>query len=226
MRVQSVSSPDGRAAATAAPSTATRHVEPQRTPTSVAELRAALDRAYRKLNGRAPSAATLDVLTAQVSHETGRGQHMYNYNFGGIKGTGPSGATTAAMTSEVLSSGTVRLRQNFRAYDSLDQGALDYVAFMHAHYGAAVDQAAAGNLDGFAHALKRAGYYTASESDYAAALRANAGSAASETKHGSAPLAHMSAPSPADFSSSVEVARFVDLVARASARIVATEDDG
>lgn len=199
-----------------------RVVEPKRTAVSIADIRGALSRAHRSLYGHEPTQAMLDTLTAQVSHETGRGEHMYNYNFGGIKGKGPTGATAACMTSEVLSQGEVRLRQNFRAYDSLDQGAIDYVAFMHGRYNGALQKAEVGDLDGFAHALKQSGYYTASENDYAAALRAHAGVAA---KHPGKTDPASFASDPSTFSNSFELGRVVDMIASASARIAAPDDE-
>lgn len=222
MRVDAVTSSAALTSAgrTSAPA---RVVEPKRTAVSIADIRGALTRAHRSLYGREPSPAMLDTLTAQVSHETGRGEQMYNYNFGGIKGKGPTGATAACMTSEVLAQGEVRLRQNFRAYDSLDQGAIDYVAFMHGRYNGALAKAEVGDLDGYAHALKQSGYYTASESDYAAALRAHAGIAA---KHPGKTDPASFASDPSTFSNSFELGRVVDMIASASARIAAPDDEG
>lgn len=150
-------------------------VEPQRTSVARGELRAAIDRAHREVTGRAASAELLDVLSAHASLETGGGDRMYNYNFGGIKGRGPSGETARCRTKEVVGGREIAIRDGFRAYRSLDEGAVDYVRLMRTRFGAAVARAEAGDVDGFAHALKQAQYYTADESKYASALRAFGG---------------------------------------------------
>jgi hypothetical protein len=121
--------------------------------------------------GKIPSATLLDNLTAQASLETGRGAQMYNFNFGGIKGASPSGQTAECLTHEVIGGSQVTVRQGFRAYGTIDEGAEDYVRVLKRNFGAALGQAEHADIGGFAHALKGAGYYTASECDYASALR-------------------------------------------------------
>src|SRR5258706_15015150 len=137
----------------------------------MSELRDALGRAHVKLTGRAASPGLLDVLSAQVSLETGRGASMYNWNFGGIKGASPQGMTASYMTRECTKSGDVHLRQGFRAYASIDDGATDYLNLVRGRYAGALAHAERGDVDGFAHALKESGYYTAPEAEYASALR-------------------------------------------------------
>jgi peptidoglycan hydrolase FlgJ len=146
-------------------------VDPTRTPASQSQLRAAIDRAYKRVTGQAASAPLLDTLTAQASLETGQGAQMYNWNFGGIKGSSPSGQTTQCLTHEVVLGSTQTVKQGFRAYGSIDEGAEDYVRVLRKNFGAALGKAELADIGGFAHALKQAGYYTASESDYANALR-------------------------------------------------------
>ncbi len=160
--------------------TGARQVEAQRTPVTRADLRGAIGRAYEKVTGRPASGTLLDTLTAQASLETASGAQMYNYNFGGIKGASPSGETAVCRTKEVYGGREMEVRDGFRAYRSLDEGALDYVRLMRGRFGAAVARAEAGDLDGFAYALKQASYYTADEAKYASALRALSGAAASE----------------------------------------------
>jgi hypothetical protein len=174
----------GTASIGATTGTPVRHVEAQRTPVSPADLRAAIGRAYTKVTGKATTPELLDTLTAQASLETGRGGSMYNYNFGGIKGHSSSGETADYLTHEVLGGQDVKIKQGFRAYSSLDAGAEDYVKVLQKRFGGALDVAQTGNVDGFAHALKQAGYYTASESSYAAALRSLTGSVNSTTVPG------------------------------------------
>lgn len=155
-----------------------REVAPQRTPHDRAELRAAIARALERVDGRRPDAATVDLLTAQASLETGSGAQMYNFNFGGIKGRAPDGGIARCRTKEVVDGREVTIRDGFRAYASLDDGAVDYVRTMRQRFGAAMTFAAKGDAPGFAHALKQAHYYTASEDDYARALQRLSGTAA------------------------------------------------
>ncbi|MDB4943519.1 MAG: hypothetical protein JWP97_3053 [Labilithrix sp.] len=185
----------GNAAAQAA-----REVEPRRTPVTQGDIRGALARAHVKVTGRTASGATLDVLTAQASLETASGGRMYNYNFGGIKGSGPSGETAKLRTKEVLNGQEVEIRDGFRAYQSLDDGAADYVRLMKDRFPAAMAQAERGDTDAFAHALKKSGYYTANESDYAHGLRSLMGTGgASSPSHEMTGLA--SIPALPNFSS-------------------------
>lgn len=151
-------------------------VEAQRTAVTRADIRGAIGRAYAKVYGKTPSKDTLDTLTAQASLETASGASMYNFNFGGIKGGAPGTNETAKLrTKEVYDGKEVEVRDGFRAYRSLDAGAEDYVRLLKNQFGAAMGQADAGNINGFAHALKQAHYYTADESKYASALNVLAG---------------------------------------------------
>jgi hypothetical protein len=189
----------------------------------MSDIRAALSRAFQNATGRPPSAHTLDVLSAQVSLETAGGKQMYNFNFGGIKGVSPQGQTATYMTREVVDGADVHVAQGFRAYTSLDAGARDYVSVLSARFPAAFQRAAAGDLVGFAHALKQAHYYTAPEAEYAAGLRNVAGSSASAlTPANGMPL---QAP-PSEFSTSADLSRVLDAVASTAARIVDPDPDG
>jgi hypothetical protein len=192
-------------------------VEPQRTSVTKDQLRAAIARAHTELFGEAPSAPLLDVLTAHASLETGAGASMYNFNFGGIKGVGPTGMTARCRTHEVLGGREVTVRDGFRAYPTLDAGAKDYVALMRTRFAAAASAAETGDVRAFAHALKRAGYYTASEEDYAAGLLAHAPNVAP-----SVAAAERSAA--ASFPSTEEWSRLLDASAMSAAAILRPTD--
>ena len=206
---------DGSAAATPIERSQRTEVEVQRTAVSRADLRGAIGRAHQKLTGRSASPALLDVLTAHASLETGSGGQMYNYNFGGIKGKSPMGETARMRTKEVYDGREVEVRDGFRAYRSLDDGALDYVRLMRDRFGGAVARAEAGDVDGFAHALKQAHYYTADESKYASALRGLAGKVdvAEAAAVATAPKIELSSPA-AVFPDSFELGRVLDAIAR------------
>jgi mannosyl-glycoprotein endo-beta-N-acetylglucosaminidase len=190
-----------------------REVQAQRTPTSMGEIRAAIGRALEAATGRRPNGRTVDVLAAQVSLETAHGQSMFNFNFGGIKGASQHGETANYLTREVLGGHEVQLQQGFRAYGSLDEGARDYISVLGAHFPQAYAQAAAGNVDGFAHALKQSHYFTASEDQYAAGLRAAAGQAAQN------PAPAAIAPVPMGLATSAELSRVLDAIASTAAQI-------
>jgi len=114
----------------------------------------------------------LDILTAHVSHETAAGRSMYNYNFGGIKGASPDGTTARCKTHEYINSKKTNLVDGFRAYRNLTDGAADYLSLLQRRYGAALERAEQGDVDGFSTALKKRGYYTAPLGIYARAMRA------------------------------------------------------
>jgi hypothetical protein len=182
----------------------------------MSDVRAALSRAVQAATGSAPSAQTLDVLSAQVSLETAHGGAMYNFNFGGIKGESPSGQTAHYMTHEVLNGKDVTLQQGFRAYGSLDAGAKDYVSVLRSRFPQAFGQAMSGNVDGFAHALKQVGYYTASEQSYTSGLRAAAGLPAENATSTSAVA---SSTSISTYSTSADLSRVLDALAASATRI-------
>jgi hypothetical protein len=189
-------------------------VAPERTPVSMPLLQGAIGRAYQRVMGQAPSTSLLRSLTAQASLETGAGTSMYNYNFGGVKGVSPSGSSASCLTHEVVDGTDLTLHQGFRAYASVDEGAEDYVRVVVQKFGHALPAAAAGDLDGFAHALKQAGYYTASEADYAAALKsASVGLDSGKTS----PI--LPVPSSAAFASSVDMSRLFDALSASALRI-------
>jgi hypothetical protein len=160
----------GSPASVERPTAAARQVEPQRTPVTRADLRAAIGRALERTDGKPPADELVNVLTAHASLETASGDRMYNFNFGGIKGASSSGATAVCRTHEVLGGKDVVIKDGFRAYGSLDEGALDYVRTMKSRFSGALAPAARGDVTGFASALKQAHYYTASEADYARGL--------------------------------------------------------
>jgi hypothetical protein len=126
----------------------------------------ALSTAFEAEMGRAPSEKTTKILAAQVALETGRTQAMINYNFGGIKGTGPSGLTTAYKTKEGDGPTEVTIRDNFRAYQTKEEGAKDYVHLLHTRFNDALSAAERGDSHAFVHSLKTHGYFTGNEATY------------------------------------------------------------
>jgi len=200
-------------------------VEVQRTSVSRTDLRGAIGRAHQKLTGRAPSPALLDVLTAHASLETGSGAQMYNFNFGGIKGASPAGETARMRTKEVIGGKEIEVRDGFRSYRSLDDGALDYVRLMRDRFGGAVSRAESGDIDGFAHALKQARYYTADESKYADALHRLAGAPSPMMTAAATELRAPVSPAAAVFPDSFELGRVLDAISSHPVRIADPEPE-
>ncbi len=145
-------------------------VQAKRTPLTAAQAQQALARAFTQTTGETPSPRTLAILTAQWAHETGNGASMYNYNFGGIKGRGPSGLSVAQRTREGWGANERQIVDRFRAYVDADQGALDYVQLLQRRFPAALEAARQGNPEGFVRQLKARGYFTGSEQAYARSI--------------------------------------------------------
>jgi hypothetical protein len=137
-----------------------------RTQLSAGQAQQALRAAWERVTGEAPSDKTLALVTAQWAHETGHGASMYNYNFAGIKGTGPSGLTVSQHTREGYGQSERRIVDNFRAYRSAEEGATDYVALLQRRFPEAVEGARQGDANAFVHGLKSRGYFTGHEGSY------------------------------------------------------------
>ena len=152
----------------AAQTSASKHrtIAAQTTHLTGGEAAASLAAAYQNVFHEPPSPATLRVLVAQWSHETGGGRAMMNFNFGGIKGSSPSGLSAAYRTTEGQGAAEVKVVDRFRAYDSPIEGATDYVKFLAKRFSGAMSQAQKGDAEGFVRALKQGGYFTGSEEDY------------------------------------------------------------
>ncbi len=127
---------------------------------------AALEKALTQSTGKRPPREMVAVLSAQWAHETGRGASMYNYNFGGIKGTGPSGLSVVQRTREGWGASERTINDRFRAYRTPEEGAGDFVGLLAKRYPAALEAAERGDTHGFVRALKARGYFTGNENAY------------------------------------------------------------
>ncbi|HEX4336997.1 MAG TPA: glucosaminidase domain-containing protein [Polyangiaceae bacterium] len=223
---------------------ATTLVKAQRTPLSGSEAAQAIESAWTDVMGEPPSKSTVAVLTAQWAHETGRGRSMLNYNFGGIKGTGPSGLSASYGTKEGWGASEVHTTDTFRAYRTPEEGAKDYVQLLAKRFPKAVEAAKAGDPDGFVRGLKERGYFTGNEVAYRNSV---ASMSAQALEQGFDAVSTPGSPAAANFSYepqpiasrdfretsavpfdpsmardvSVDPAAFYDEIARASLRIAA-----
>jgi hypothetical protein len=155
----------------ASPGAAPTLVRAARTQLSGEQAASALRSAWTEVRGEPPRPQTLSILVGQWAHETGRGASMLNYNFGGLKGTGPSGLSAAYTTREGWGDDATRGVARFRAYGSAEEGARDYVSLLARRYPDAVSAAEQGDAAGFVHALKARGYFTDNEAAYSKSVQ-------------------------------------------------------
>jgi hypothetical protein len=141
-------------------------VAPTRTRLDGTQAADALRTAWTNVTGEPPSQKTLSILTAQWAHETGNGGSMYNYNFGGIKGMGPSGLSVSQRTREGFGASERTITDRFRAYRTAEEGATDYVKLLTQRFPEATVSAQKGDAVGFVSGLKQRGYFTGDASAY------------------------------------------------------------
>jgi len=142
-------------------------VAPVRTRLDGNQASEALRAAWTHVTGEPPSEQTVAILTAQWAHETGNGASMYNYNFGGIKGMGPSGLSVSQRTKEGFGASERTITDRFRAYRTAEEGATDYVQLLTRRFPEAVQAAQNGDPGGFVAGLKQRGYFTGDATAYA-----------------------------------------------------------
>lgn len=156
----------GRPLAKAAPADGPAFVAPVRTPITTDQAQALIGQALEHVTGEKPRPETVAILTAQWAHETGRGASMFNYNFAGIKGAGPSGLSVMQRTREGYGATERTITDGFRAYQTAEEGAHDYVKLLASRFPGALEAARQGDPQGTVHALKQAGYFTGDEVAY------------------------------------------------------------
>ena len=141
-------------------------VPPVRTRLDGTQASDALRAAWTHVTGQPPGEHTVAILTAQWAHETGNGASMYNYNFGGIKGMGPSGLSVSQRTKEGFGASEHTITDRFRAYRTAEEGATDYVKLLTQRFPEAVKGAQNGDPAAFVSGLKQRGYFTGDASAY------------------------------------------------------------
>jgi flagellum-specific peptidoglycan hydrolase FlgJ len=139
------------------------------TPLEESEAAAHLARAWHTVQHAKAKPATLALLWAHWAHETARGRRMHAYNFAGLKGRGPSGASVVIWTREGPRPSAL-VKRTFRAYSTPEEGARDYVELLASRYPSALRAARRGDVTAFANALDMGGYFTGDSSEYLRAL--------------------------------------------------------
>jgi len=144
------------------------------TPCTTADVLKAFRGALETVTGKTPSNATLAVLVAQSALETGRWKSLHCWNFGNVKASAAYEWLYCQFRCNEVINGKVvwfdppHPQTNFRAFTSIDTGALDHIRFLSKskRYSQAWLAAEHGNPDAFVAALKIAGYFTADEGPY------------------------------------------------------------
>ena len=127
-----------------------------------------------------PKKESIGVLWSQDAVETGLTTSMWNNNIGNVKYVAAAGDNSEYMMLEhvweIVNGHKVMFEPPnpatwFRSFPSLTQGIAFQMDFLKNHrYKAAWAAVESGSVPEFAHLLKIAGYYTAPESDYVAAM--------------------------------------------------------
>jgi hypothetical protein len=146
-------------------------LQDQLTPVTPPQLFGALSRAWQKAFNETPHRTSLLVLLAQWALETGRGHSMHCYNLGNVKSAQKSGDWCFFRCNEIINGKEVWFEPDhpaccFRAFASLDDGALDYLNTLHDRFKPAWPAVVAGDPQSFVHLLKINRYFTADEAQY------------------------------------------------------------
>jgi hypothetical protein len=148
------------------------------TPLTPRDVMWALRAAYERVTSLVPSRDTLALLTAQSALETGRWKAIHCFNLGNVKAAETyAGFYTCFRCNEVIDGKTVWFdpphpQTRFRAFISLEDGARDHLEFLagRTRYASAWAALIVGDPERFVRALKLAGYFTANEESYKAAV--------------------------------------------------------
>lgn len=161
---------------------------------SESDAATALNKAWKMLYGTFPEPTSLAILWAHSALETGRWKQIANNNFGNIKKTHYKKLSyktieddghkwTMFATGENLVNPQTKKTEwhwfepphyqtHFRSYDTIIDGAVDYIKFVSGkeRYKNAWKELLNGDPKKYSHELRLAGYYTASEEKYTAGV--------------------------------------------------------
>jgi hypothetical protein len=153
-------------------------ISDQITPLDAKTVALAFRSAYEKVCGKTPPNACLALLVAQSALETGRWKSIHCFNFGNVKASPDYYGYYCQFRCNEVIKGKVEWfdpphpQCNFRAFDSVEVGALDHIRFLaqRKRYAKAWEVAQTGMPLAFVEALKAAGYFTADAGPYARAV--------------------------------------------------------
>lgn len=147
------------------------------TPISESDMTAAIANGWQQLFGTIPTKEQIALIMAQNALETGHRQSMWNYNVGNIttSAEGPYNYFDDLTTSEQVSPGQWEKKNlKYRAYNTLQEGVLDYLKFLSqpgGRYAQAWEHILSPNPESYSKSLKQSGYYTGEEKDYTRILK-------------------------------------------------------
>jgi hypothetical protein len=157
-----------------------KKVDTVKTACSQYELTKGFIEGWKKQFGILPQKKSIAILYAQNSIETGGTTHMWNWNLGNIKVIDDPNNTIeyCALNGvwEIINGQRIVIPPDnpgawFRSFPTLADGIAFQLDFLkNKRYKKAFLAIENGNPVEFAHLLKMAGYYTASEADYAKAV--------------------------------------------------------
>lgn len=152
-------------------------IEDKLTPLSADAVARAFASAYRQVLGMEPTVRTLAILMAQSALESGRWKALHCFNFTNIKAVESYEGHYCLYRCNEIINGRVEWfnpphpQCRFRAFLSVEAGAVDYLEFLtRARYKPALLEAQRGDPRSFVSALKRGGFFTAAEEPYAKAV--------------------------------------------------------
>lgn len=126
------------------------------------DVRAALYNEWTNLHGgNNPSDEIVAMMLAHSALETGHWKKMWNWN--------PVNLTVNS-GKYYVNPGKGQEKYKYAAFDSLEAGAREYIAYMKRRQKPAYDLLASGNPESFAARLKEGGFYEADEKRYADTL--------------------------------------------------------
>lgn len=166
------------------------------TPVTPEQVFLALGAAWQMLAGTAPDRKIIHILHAQSALETGHWKSISNYNLGGAKKHGECDWTYFTTTERfrdekaqsyvaqskpgaevsVLKSGdgwtTLKFSGKqamncFASWETLEDASRDHLALLFKRFPKAIEAAKKGDAKAYVRELKKAGYFTASEEEYA-----------------------------------------------------------
>jgi hypothetical protein len=147
-----------------------------KTPIDVADLYPALGAAWFRYFGTTAPHKSLLVLLAQSALETGRWRSCWCYNLGNAKHVANDGRSWCYYRCNELINGQWIWFDPpsqgccFRAFESLEDGAIDYLRLLIKQYAAAWPAVLLGDAAAFVEQLKRSNYFTAPLAPYRASV--------------------------------------------------------
>ena len=141
------------------------HIDPR-------DLANALVSAWRSIFNEAPKRESILVILAQSALETGRWRYCHAWNIGNIKHVPGDGRGFTYYRCNEVEHGKVVWYDPpnpacaFRAFRTLEEGAVDHLAFLRKRFAAAWHAVELGDPRVFVQQLKAHGYFTADEKPY------------------------------------------------------------